>query len=118
MRRTVIDPDLREARLTQSFRTSLRAPASLWLAVARLAWWLDVTASQEPIALARKRARRVTNKLVSLALEHESVLVIGHGVFNSLIARRLRKLGWSGPLVPPSHYWSVATYKAPHTKPR
>jgi broad specificity phosphatase PhoE len=114
----VIDPNLREARLMQSFPTSLRAPASLWLRVARLAWWLDITSSPEPIAAARHRAKRVTNKLVSLALEHHSVLVIGHGTFNALLARRLRRLGWAGPLLPPSRYWSVATYKAPHSKPR
>jgi broad specificity phosphatase PhoE len=118
VRGIVSDPNLREARLMHSFRTSLRAPASVWLTVARLAWWLDVTASPEPIAAARMRARRVTDKLISLALKHHSVLVIGHGIFNTLIAHRLRKLGWYGPLVPPSRYWSVATYKAPYSKPR
>jgi broad specificity phosphatase PhoE len=115
-RKTVIDPDLREAGLVESFRTSLRAPVSLWLAAARLAWRLDVTSSQEPIAAARARAQRVTENVISLAREHRSVLVVGHGVFNSLIARRLRALGWSGPLVPPSRYWSVATYRPPHSK--
>jgi len=115
-RKTVIDPDLREAGLVESFRTSLRAPVSLWLAAARLAWRLDVTSSQEPIAAARARAQRVTDNVISLAREHRSVLVVGHGVFNSLIARRLRALGWSGPLVPPSRYWSVATYRPPHSK--
>jgi broad specificity phosphatase PhoE len=117
-RKTVIEPDLREARLIESFRTSLRAPASLWLAVARLAWWLDVTSSEEPIAAARARAQRVTDTVISLAREHRSVLIVGHGVFNSCIARRLRTLGWSGPLVPPSGYWSVATYRPPHGKSR
>jgi broad specificity phosphatase PhoE len=115
-RKTVIDPDLREAGLVESFRTSLRAPVSLWLAAARLAWRLDVTSSQEPIAAARARAQRVTDNVISLAREYRSVLVVGHGVFNSLIARRLRALGWSGPLVPPSRYWSVATYRPPHSK--
>ena len=115
-RKTVIDPDLREAGLVDSFRTSFRAPVSLWLAAARLAWRLDVTSSQEPIAAARARAQRVTDNVISLAREHRSVLVVGHGVFNSLIARRLRALGWSGPLVPPSRYWSVATYRPPHSK--
>jgi broad specificity phosphatase PhoE len=115
-RKTVIDPDLREAGLVESFRTSLRAPVSLWLAAARLAWRLDVTSSQEPIAAARARAQRVTDNVISLAWEHRSVLVVGHGVFNSLIARRLRALGWSGPLLPPSRYWSVATYRPPHSK--
>jgi broad specificity phosphatase PhoE len=115
-RKTVIDPDLREAGLVESFRTSLRAPVSLWLAAARLAWRLDVTSSQEPIAAARARAQRVTDNVISLAREHRSVLVVGHGVFNSLIARRLRALGWSGPLMPPSRYWSVATYRPPHSK--
>jgi broad specificity phosphatase PhoE len=115
-RKTVIDPDLRDACLIESFRTSLRAPASVWLVVARLAWWLDVTSSQEPIAAARARAQRVTDNVISLAREHRSVLVVGHGVFNSFIARRLRALGWSGPLLPPSRYWSVATYRPPHSK--
>jgi broad specificity phosphatase PhoE len=117
-RKTVIDPELREACLVDSFRTSLRAPVSLWLAAARVAWRLDVSSSPEPIAAARARAQRVTDNVISLARAHRSVLVVGHGVFNSLIARRLRALGWSGPLVPPSSYWSVATYRPPHSKPR
>jgi broad specificity phosphatase PhoE len=117
-RKTVIDPDLREARITQTFRTGLHAPAALWLGVARVAWWFDFAPSEEPITAARARAERVTDKLVGLAREHGRVLVVGHAIFNSLIARRLRTLDWSGPLVPPSRYWSLATYKPPHRKPR
>lgn len=116
-RKTLIDPDLREARLVESFRTSLHAPASLWLGVARVAWWLDLAPSEEPIAAARTRAHRATDNLISLVRKHRSVLVVGHGVFNTLIARRLRTLGWYGPLVPPSGYWSVATYRPPADKP-
>jgi broad specificity phosphatase PhoE len=117
-RKTMIDPDLREARIVEAFRTSLHAPASFWLGVARLAWWLDLAASEEPIAVARARAERVADKLILLAREHGRVLVVGHALFNTLIARRLRTLGWSGPPVPPSRYWSLATYKPPPRSPR
>ena len=61
-----IDADLREAVLPSSMGVSVRLPASVWVVIARVAWWLNCRRSEEPIAAARARARRVADRLCAL----------------------------------------------------
>jgi broad specificity phosphatase PhoE len=83
----------------------------VWIVLARIAWWLNLCQSDEPVADTRSRAQRVASKLSALAAEFDSILVVGHGCFNSLIARALRAQGWDGPEIPRSSYWSAAIYE-------
>ena len=105
-----IDPDLREAALPSSMGVSFRLPAGVWVVVARVAWWLNCCRSAEPIAVARARARRATDRLCTLASRHGTVAVIGHGVFNRFIARQLLRRGWQGPRFLPTAYWTAARF--------
>jgi hypothetical protein len=43
----------------------------------------------------------------------ERSVVVGHGMFNRLVAARLRPRGWRGPMVLPSAYWSAAAFTGP-----
>lgn len=94
-----------------SFVLALNPP--LWLtlralkAVGRLPEAAGVT---EPIGKARGRAREATRRLVGLAEAHGSVLLVGHGMFNTLIATELDASGWQGPRWPSGSYWSTAVY--------
>ena len=105
-----VESDLREAGLPHSLKFAVRAPASVWLVIARLAWWLNVVPADETIAAARLRAQRVTKILKTLAREYGSILVVGHGIFNSFIAKELRMSGWEGSTLRSSRFWSTATY--------
>lgn len=105
-----IDADLREAVLPSSMGVSFRLPASVWVVIARVAWWLNCRRSEEPIAAARARARRVADRLCALASRHGTVAVIGHGVFNRFIARQLVKRGWQGPRFLPNGHWSASRF--------
>lgn len=48
---------------------------------------------------------------MKLAKEYESVLFVGHGIFNRLLAKELKSLGWCGPSNPGSKYWSFGVYE-------
>ena len=105
-----VDPELREAALPESLATSIRLPPGAWVVLARVAWWLNWSESDETIAMTRLRAGRVADRLGALAAEHGSVMAIGHGMFNRFVARELRRRGWRGPTVLPRVYWSVAQF--------
>ena len=105
-----IDPGLREACLPTVSIGALRLPPTVWAVIARLAWLLNCGESRESLSEARARARSAARKLGELAEVSGSVLVIGHGIFNRLLAARLRALGWRGRRFLPVRHWSYASY--------
>jgi broad specificity phosphatase PhoE len=105
-----IEPDLREAVLPSSIGVSLRLPPSVWIVIARAAWWLNWCRSEEPIAAARVRARRAADRLCTLARQHGTIAVIGHGVFNRFIAEQLLTRGWRGPRFLANAHWSASRF--------
>lgn len=105
-----IDPELREAGLPDRIQLPARLHPGVCVAIARVVWWLGQGNSTETIADTRARALRVEDRLCALAQEHQSVLVVGHGMFNRFIATCLRKRGWRGPRMLPHAYWSTARF--------
>jgi broad specificity phosphatase PhoE len=85
-------------------------PPALWVVIFRLAWFLGFCGSAESLHQAKARARLAARHLVELAEEKGSVLLIGHGIMNQLIAKELLALGWRGPKRPSSGYWKSSTY--------
>jgi broad specificity phosphatase PhoE len=71
-----------------------------------VAWHIGWSQGAESVREARRRAQRAAERLVELAREHGSVMLIGHGQINRLIARALRRMGWHGSR-PGRAYWSV-----------
>src|SRR5687767_1241513 len=109
-RRVQVEPVLREAGLPESLPIPFPLPPGAWVVLARIAWVLDWCTSTETVVDARDRAVRAAGRLSELARTHQTAIVIGHGFFNMLIARELRRAGWNGPRRPPSGYWSMAQY--------
>ena len=105
-----IDPELREAGLPERIRLPVRLHPGVCVVVARVMWWLNLRNSTETIADTRARALRATDRLCMLAQEHQSVLVVGHGMFNRFLAKCLRQRGWRGPRILPRAYWSTARF--------
>ena len=105
-----IEPDLREAGLPDRISMPIRLHPAVCVVLARAVWWLNFSTSAETIADARARAGSATRRLCELAREHRSVLVVGHGMFNRFVAKRLRENGWNGPRALPRAYWSFAGF--------
>ena len=110
-----IDPELREAVLPESLPWSLRIHPGVWVVLARVGWWLNWCASEEPVDATRQRAGRAADRLCALAREHASIVVVGHGMFNRFVGRELMARGWCGPAIMPRAYWSAALFMSGRT---
>ncbi len=101
----------REAGLPRLPTSSIRFDPQLWALLARVGWFLGWSGATESASRARQRARAASQQLAALAATHGSVLLVGHGIFNALIAWELLAAGWRGPLWPTGSYWSCAVYQ-------
>ena len=110
-REPLIDPLFREAGLPVGTRVPLRLSFDTWVLIAGIAWFWGWSAGTEPLADARRRARSAAQRLMRLATRHRSVMLVGHGVFNALIAAELRRRGWEGPRwTPTASHWEFTVY--------
>ena len=89
-----------------------KLPASVWVAIFRVAWFFGYAANAESIESATARARAGAERLIQLAEENDSVFLVGHGIMTALIAKQLLALGWIGPARPSHGYWQFSTYHA------
>jgi len=87
-------------------------PPLFWLPVLRCLWLFGYAGKVESCTQARQRAILAADRLIALSAEG-NVLLVGHGIMNKLIARRLRHLGWLGENHASSRYWSSAIYHPP-----
>jgi broad specificity phosphatase PhoE len=104
----------REAGLPRLPASPIRLDPQVWAALGRVGWFLGWSLATESASNARRRARSASRELSDLAAAHGSVLLVGHGLFNALIAWELRRAGWRGPLWPTGSYWSAAVYRKHH----
>ena len=95
-----------EAGIPSSIHLSLALPPRLWTFLSRVAWCCGWSRGVESLREARRRALRAAERLVELASEHGSVMLVGHGVMNTLISGALRRSGWRGS-ASGSAFWSV-----------
>jgi broad specificity phosphatase PhoE len=101
----------REAGLPRLPPTLVRLDPQIWAVLGRVGWFLGWSLATESASDARRRARAASQQLTALAAAHGSVLLVGHGIFNALIAWDLRGTGWRGSLWPTGSYWSAAVYR-------
>jgi broad specificity phosphatase PhoE len=108
---TVIDSHFQEAGLPVGPWKYPKLSVRVWAIFFRLSWLFGYSNGSESLSEAKKRAKKSTEKLIQMAEEHKIVLFVGHGIINRLIAKELRRLGWSGPKVPSRKYWEYGIYK-------
>lgn len=90
----------------------LALPPLLWLMLLRLMWLCGYAGESESLVRARQRAARAADRLITLS-ERGTVLLLGHGLMNKMIARELRKRGWQAEKHASSRHWSSAIYHRP-----
>jgi broad specificity phosphatase PhoE len=89
----------------------IRLDPQLRATLARIGWRFGWSLPKEGALGLHRRANAASKRLSSLAATHGSVMLVGHGYFNVLIAWRLLAAGWRGPVWPTGSYWSVAVYR-------
>jgi broad specificity phosphatase PhoE len=88
-----------------------RLPLAVWAVLFRTAWFWGYSSNSESLALAKIRAHHAAERLIELAKLHESVFVMGHGIFTALMAKQLVERGWIGPKRPAHRYWQYSVYR-------
>lgn len=81
-----------------------------WPYIFRMLQLFGYTFNSESIIEARQRAQGCTRRLCDLAQQNGSVLFVGHGSLNWLIARNLLRLGWAGPSHAGRKHWQFGVY--------
>ncbi len=94
---------------------TLKLSPKVWAVTFRVLWLLGYSRNTESFKEAKARAIEAVKKLIEIAHEYERVLVVGHGVFNRILANELRKSGWSGPKCPGTKHWSMGVYECKKT---
>ncbi|WJE16923.1 histidine phosphatase family protein [Halobacillus sp. ACCC02827] len=110
-RGTIIqDPLFDEVDLPEIEGPTWRQPPKWWLVALRILWRFGYTNNCESIDYARARAHKAAEVLSEAAAEHGDTVLVGHGIFNRLIARELRRDGWSGKRKASTEHWSCTIY--------
>lgn len=82
-----------------------------WAVFFRILWFFGYSRNSESFKEAKSRAAKAANILKELAEVNTSVLFVGHGVYNRIVANELNATGWVGPKSPGSKDWSHGVYK-------
>lgn len=104
------DPLFRECEMPYMRWRGLKLPVAVWSIVFRLLHIFGYSREVESFKKARARANHCAARLNSLAQEHESVLLVGHGTLNWLISRKLIQGGWSTQRRASGGYWSYGVF--------
>ena len=65
----------------------------VWAPILRVAWLFGYKNNSESFAEAKQRAELGADMLIEFAKENKTVLLIGHGIMNRLIAKAFIKRG-------------------------
>lgn len=80
--------------------------ASHWLYLNRILWTCGFKGAFESFSAAKKRAQVASKQLITLAEQHNKVVVVSHGYINFYIRKNLLQMGWD--LKEKSNqYWGV-----------
>ena len=82
-----------------------------WAIIFRLAWLFGFSRNGESIKSAKNRAKIGAAKLHDLAHINDSVLLLGHGIMNRLVAKELKNQGWIKTENTGEKYWSYTVYE-------
>ena len=105
------DPIFNEAGLPVANWQAIKLSPKTWAVAFRILWLLGFSRSSESFKEAKSRGSEAVEKLTEVALEYESVLFVGHGVYNRILANELRRRGWIGPKNPGASHWAFGVYE-------
>ena len=101
----LIDSLFREADLTHFKIPLIKFTPHTWSMIYRIPWLMGSSTNGESINEFKPRVHLATEKLISLAKRHNSVLFVGHGILNRFLAKELIAQGWAGKATPNNKYW-------------
>jgi broad specificity phosphatase PhoE len=106
-----IEPLFREMSLPYAQFPSPKLSPRIWAVLFRIIWFFGFSSNGESLHDAKIRAFNGADRLVEIATDNESVLLVGHGFVNRFIAKELLSRGWRGPANPGRKYWDFGVYE-------
>jgi broad specificity phosphatase PhoE len=88
----------------------IKLNASIWAVILRCLWFSGYSSGCESLKEAKIRAEEASKVLDTCAKDHTNVVLVGHGFFNKLIGKELKKMGWIGKKKTSSKHWNATTY--------
>lgn len=110
---TIVDEIFCEAQLPYGQWALPRLSPFTWAFILRIFWLCGFSGNVESAGKARVRAIEAAQRLQSLSCEG-SVLLLGHGFMNRMIAKQLEAAGWTRHTSTGNRYWSAAIYRTSH----
>ena len=104
------DALFREAGIPVKLPVPFHLRPTTWTFWARVLWFAGWNGDCESLVEARDRSRRAAARLRELASLHGTVVLVAHGIINSLMARELRRDGWRGPWTAARRHWGATRY--------
>ena len=92
----LVDAIFRKVELPKIHIPVLRLTPQAWNTVFRLFWFAGVSTKAEFVEAFKQRSSMAADKLIQLAKNHDSILLIGHGIINRFLAKELISKGWAG----------------------
>jgi broad specificity phosphatase PhoE len=108
--KVISNPVFRETELPRWAMKSLKLRPNVWAVLLRILWLCGYSNECESLTSAKLRAEKAAQQLMTLAEENKSVALVGHGVFNRLIAKELQKQGWKGKRRTTAKHWNCTSY--------
>ena len=109
--RAEVSSDFVEAGLPSFNVLNLKCSENFWLLFFRALWLLGYAPNSESYSQAKLRAKKCADQLIEIAKEKDSVVFVGHGILNKLIAKELRACNWQGSSKAKSKYWQFSVYE-------
>ena len=78
----------------------LKTTPHMWSMIFRIFWFLGISKNVESRKEITNRVNLACQKLEELAQKHTNIHLVGHGIMNRLIAKKLLKNGWDGEEAP------------------
>ena len=104
-------PLFRELPLPDLNGELIKLKPGTWTIVLRALWLAGYSRNAESFTQSKSRIRKATRMLVDEAHKNNSVLLVGHGFTNVMIAKALIGDGWMGPSRPRHGHWGASVYE-------
>lgn len=103
----ISDVLFRETELPIGRMKDVKLKPSTWTVLLRLLWFFGYSNGCESFHNAKIRAIKASIQLMDYAEEYKTVVLVGHGFFNRLVAKELQKKGWEGKRKTGAKHWIV-----------
>lgn len=108
----ISNPVFRETELPNPLFNfwGLKFSPSVWLIILRCLWFSGYSRKCESLSEAKKRAIKASEQLIKYANDQNSIVLVGHGFFNMLLGKELKRNGWKSKEKTNAKHWHCNTY--------